>query len=66
MDRNAFINAQRLLKANGWEHVHTAMTSDPNTKAYGMLFAKGLVSEKDSQEFWLNKDTLNNLPPMGV
>lgn len=50
------------LNANGWRHVLTCMTSDQNAKDYGLLFAKGTRGAEDSQEFWLNQDTIAHLP----
>ncbi len=58
MNRKTFERAQALLKADGWHHVLTAMSNDPTTTRFGMMFAKTGVTPV-GEEFWLNKDTIN-------
>lgn len=47
--------AKAALIAAGWTEIMSMMSDTPGTR-YGTLFTK------DGQEFWLNKDTVNNLP----
>lgn len=50
--------AIRRLKADGWERIASVMSDDPaRGENYGLLFARGV------ERFWLNKDSVNALPP---
>ncbi len=54
--REEMFAAQQTLKANGWEHTATLMSGDKGDANYGLLYARG------EERFWLNKDTIDNLP----
>ncbi len=49
-----FMNAKNRLLADGWVHTHTTMNGGKGN--YGMAFSK------NGKQFYLNKDTINNLP----
>lgn len=55
--RETMIKAMSALQNEGWEKRMTVM-SDESTRSdgYGILYAKG------DERFWLNKDTIENLP----
>lgn len=55
--REQMMKTVQILKSSGWEHRMSVM-ADKSTQCegYGMLFARG------EERFWLNKDTISNLP----
>lgn len=53
--RQEFHAAQKTLRADGWEHVLSAMHADGDFK-FGLLYAKGV------KRFWLNLLTIDTLP----
>lgn len=55
--RTDLAQAQKLLKAAGWEHIMTCMSSDKTSAKFGLMYAQPGITPV-GEEFWLNKDTI--------
>ena len=56
MTKQELIHAKETLHVKGWDHVCSLVQDGGSDSNYGLQFMRG------SETFWLNKDTINDLP----
>jgi hypothetical protein len=54
--------AKARLERAGWWHTHSVMRSDAQDKEYGLCFVSRDSSGDRARIFYLNRDTINDLP----